>query len=178
MTHEQSQEFPRATPTGGPDLVAFPAPHARSTACGLPPIPGSPEDATASSGHGPAGSAEPASLVVLLVEDDALIRMDAADMLVEVGHEVIETEYGPDALVVLGSRRVDVLVTDVGLPGMSGLELAERARRLQPGIGVVFATGDTELPQAEKVLGAVVFLCKPYDSAGLARSVRQALDSR
>ena len=117
------------------------------------------------------------SLVVLLVEDDALIRMDASDMLAGAGHEVIESEYGPDAVAVLQERDVDVLVTDIGLPGMSGLELAERASRIQPGIGVVFATGNTELPEAGDKLGAV-FLCKPYDAESLARSVRQAVERR
>lgn len=110
------------------------------------------------------------SLIILLVEDDALIRMDAADMLRDLGHEVVEAEYGPDALSVMQARPVDVLVTDVGLPGMSGLDLAERARRLQPGIGLIFATGDTELESREGREEAVI-LCKPYDCASLAESL-------
>lgn len=113
----------------------------------------------------------PASLAVLLVEDDPLVRMIAADMLRDLGHEVVETEYGPDALAVLDERPIDVLLTDVGLPGLSGIELAERARRLQPGLGLVFATGDTELESREgRNLGVV--LCKPYDTASLAESLR------
>lgn len=114
------------------------------------------------------------ALVVLLVEDDMLIRMDAADMLRELGHEVVDAEYGPDALDVLRARRVDVLVTDVGLPGMSGIELAAQACRLQPGIGLVFATGHTELALGEERPGTTV-LCKPYDSASLAESLRCVL---
>ncbi|MGN2246134.1 response regulator [Frateuria sp. GZRR35] len=113
-------------------------------------------------------------MTVLLVEDDALIRMDAADMLREMGYEVLEAEYGPDAVVQLRERPIDVLVTDVGLPGMSGTELAERARQLQPDIGLVFATGDTELESREGRPRAAI-LCKPYDSASLAESVRRAL---
>lgn len=118
--------------------------------------------------------AVPGALTVLLVEDDVLIRMDAADMLRELGYEVLEAEYGPDALVQLRERAIDVLVTDVGLPGMSGTELAERARQLQPGIGLVFATGDTELESRNGRPHAAI-LCKPYDSAGLGESVRRAL---
>jgi CheY-like chemotaxis protein len=114
-----------------------------------------------------------APLAVLLVEDDALVRVIAADMLRDLGHEVVETEYGPDALEVLEARPIDVLLTDVGLPGLSGIELAERARRLQPGLGLIFATGDTELESREgRNLGVV--LCKPYDSATLAESLRLA----
>ena len=117
-------------------------------------------------------------MLILLVEDDVLIRMDTADLLRDLGHEVVEAEYGPDALAVLGERQLDVLVTDVGLPGMSGIELAERARRLQPGIGVVFATGDTELSQARHGRGGAIVLCKPYDSTSLADCLRRALDQR
>ena len=116
-----------------------------------------------------------AALTVLLVEDDALIRMDASDMLQELGYEVFEAEYGPDALALLRERHIDVLVTDVGLPGMSGTELAECARQLQPHIGVVFATGDSELESREGRPRAAV-LCKPYDAIGLAESLRRALD--
>ncbi|SEI38034.1 response regulator [Frateuria terrea] len=113
------------------------------------------------------------SLAILLVEDDALIRMDAADMLRDLGHDVVEAEYGPDAIAVLEGQPVDVLVTDVGLPGMSGTDLADRARRMQPGIGLVFATGDAELESRGGHHGAVI-LCKPYDSASLAESLRRA----
>jgi CheY-like chemotaxis protein len=124
----------------------------------------------ASPGPGASGDAP---LAVLLVEDDALVRMIAADMLRDLGHDVVETEYGPDALEVLEARPIDVMVTDVGLPGLSGIELAERARRLQPGLGLIFATGDTELESREgRNLGVV--LCKPYDTTTLAECLRLA----
>ena len=130
-------------------------------------------DAVSSVARESASVSEPRTLTVLLVEDDALIRMDAADMLRELGHEVVEADYGPDALEVLKARHVDVLVTDVGLPGMSGTELAERACRLYPDIGLVFATGDTELADREGRPCAAI-LCKPYDGASLAESLRCA----
>jgi CheY-like chemotaxis protein len=138
--------------------------------------PSSPGDAPCEAPGEPAAVAKasfrPGSLAILLVEDDALIRMDTADLLRDLGHEVVEAEYGPDALAVLQQRPIDVLVTDVGLPGMSGIDLADRARRLQPGIGLVFATGDTELESREGHNGAVI-LCKPYDSTSLAESLRR-----
>lgn len=169
MTHQQilepsthSQAVPPSTTwAGSPAATGVPSAGSAGT---TDPVPAS-------------QSAEPSvPQVVLLVEDDALIRMDAADMLAEAGYAVIESEYGPDALAILNQQAVDVLVTDVGLPGMSGLELAEHARRLHPAIGVVFATGDTELPSVGRGPDAAVFLCKPYDGPALACSVRKAIE--
>ena len=79
---------------------------------------------------------------VLLVEDDDLIRSSTAEMLAELGHAVIQAADGASALQALESEPVDVLVADVGLPDLSGDELARRALKVRPGLGVVFATGD------------------------------------
>lgn len=110
------------------------------------------------------------ALTVLLVEDEALIRMHCADMLQDAGHVVIEAASAEEALVLLQSASIDVLMTDVNLPGMSGPQLAEEARRLNPDIGVVFATGDSQVEGA----GGAVVLNKPYDSDALEVAVRQA----
>jgi CheY-like chemotaxis protein len=176
MSHEQ---YPDRPGTAEMPADVFSASSRRSdpeTSCRLDGNAGQDEAHPVVSADG-SGPLSTRSLVVLLVEDDALIRMDASDMLAEAGHQVIEREYGPDAVAVLQEHSVDVLVTDVGLPGMSGLELAERAMRIQPGIGVVFATGNTELPEADDRPGAI-FLCKPYDAQSLAHSVRQAVERR
>ncbi|GGE17282.1 two-component system sensor histidine kinase/response regulator [Aureimonas endophytica] len=107
---------------------------------------------------------------VLLVEDDPMIRMVSADMLQEFGHVVIEAGSAEDALVALETAPIDVLVTDVNLPGLSGPQLAVEARRIRPGIAVVFATGDARVEGAE---GCVV-LSKPYDGTALDAAVNRA----
>jgi PAS domain S-box-containing protein len=112
----------------------------------------------------------PHSLTVLLVEDEALIRMHCADMLGDAGHVVIEAGSAEQALGLLPTGSIDVLLTDVNLPGMSGPELAQEARRLRPGIGVVFATGDSHVEGA----GDAVILPKPYDMDALEAAVRKA----
>ncbi|HEX2264911.1 MAG TPA: response regulator, partial [Solirubrobacterales bacterium] len=79
---------------------------------------------------------------VLIVEDEALILMAAVDMLEEIGHEVLTASNAEAAMAVLaGGDPVDVMLTDINLPDMNGEELARQARRLRPGLPVVFATG-------------------------------------
>jgi CheY-like chemotaxis protein len=111
-----------------------------------------------------------AGATVLLVEDDPLIRATAADMLRQAGHGVIEVDSTEAALVALETAAIDVLVTDIHLPGHSGLELAERAAQLRPGVRIVIASGDTSAIVAPPV-GAIL-LPKPYDGAALHEAVR------
>jgi PAS domain S-box-containing protein len=110
---------------------------------------------------------------VLLVEDDELIRANSADMLQDAGHVVVEAASAEDALVALETVPVEVLVTDVNLPGLSGPQLARRARSVRPGVGVVFATGDAAVPGAD---GAIV-LQKPYDARALDAAVCRAAEA-
>jgi CheY-like chemotaxis protein len=110
---------------------------------------------------------EPARYSVMLVEDDFLIRMNTADLLSELGHEVTEASSGEEALVMMQQGQFDMLVTDLGLPGMTGGKFAHEARRLAPAIGVVFATGHDRLPDDAAIAGAVL-LRKPYGSHELA----------
>ncbi len=104
---------------------------------------------------------------VLLVEDDFLIRMSTADLLGEFGHEVAEASSAEEALSMLQERHFDVVVTDLGLPGISGGAFAHEARRLSPEIGIVFATGNDRVPDDGAVEGAVL-LKKPYGSDEIA----------
>ena len=78
-------------------------------------------------GGTPTREIEPRSLRVLLVEDDAMIRMSTTDMLATLGHKVEEAASAHGALELLENGTFDVLLTDVGLPGMSGSELADQA---------------------------------------------------
>ena len=115
-------------------------------------------------------------LRVLLVEDDALIRLSTADMLTELGHLVTEAENGTQALDLLDKGVFDVMVTDLVLPGMSGEEAAAQAVKQQPGLRVIFATGYGQLSSAARqngLQGAVV-LQKPYDQHNMEAALRAA----
>jgi CheY-like chemotaxis protein len=107
---------------------------------------------------------------VLLVEDEALIRINTADMLTDMGHEVIEAGTAAEALEAASAQDFDILVTDVGLPDMKGGELAHKVRALKPGVGIVFATGESQLPEGADA--DAVLLTKPYSD----ESLRAALE--
>lgn len=126
------------------------------------------DTAATTAAHAPTRNFTPRT--ILLVEDDGLIRMNSADMLHDAGHVVVEAGSAEDALVALETAPIEVLVTDVNLPGMSGPQLAERARRIHPEIGIVFATGDAHVPDA----GEAEILSKPYDSSTLDAAVQRA----
>ncbi len=125
----------------------------------------------------PAAEALP-PLHVLLVEDDEFIRECTAELLEMQGHTVAQAAEAESALLALtaaGAPRFDVLLTDVGLPTISGIDLAVRARAQRPGLGVVFATGHATRPDDHGLAHAEV-LMKPYRpddlSSALARAVQ------
>jgi len=113
---------------------------------------------------------------ILVVEDDPDVRKVSVSMLRGQGYDVLEAGDGEEALAQLQeSGRVDLLFTDVVLPGgMSGAETAEAARRLSPGIKVLYTTGyalnDDEFGPGDAVVG------KPYRSAELLEKLRLVLD--
>ncbi|ANL68344.1 sensor histidine kinase/response regulator hybrid protein (plasmid) [Rhizobium phaseoli] len=124
--------------------------------------------------HHPETAAKPK---LLLVEDDAFIRMDTAEILHDLGYDVIEAESGEQGADILDHTVVDIIVVDLGLPGMSGSAFAARAREALPSVGLVFATGGGDLPDSNHLSGSVL-LTKPFNSAALDRAVKAALQPR
>jgi CheY-like chemotaxis protein len=111
-------------------------------------------------------------LRVLLVEDDALIRLSTAGMLMDLGHDVTEVEDAPAALALLENAHFDVLLTDLSLPGMAGDALAAQAVRRQPGLGVIFTSGYDRLPDRDEAPQGAMLVQKPYDESVLADALR------
>ncbi|MFC0502463.1 response regulator [Asaia krungthepensis] len=111
-------------------------------------------------------------VTVLFVEDDRLIRQTTTEMLRDSGYLTVEAADYDEALIVLQTMPVDVLLTDVNLPGKSGKELAEQARILRPGVGIVFATGDSHSVQGDP---SVTILPKPYDLPALINALGDCL---
>jgi signal transduction histidine kinase/DNA-binding response OmpR family regulator len=107
---------------------------------------------------------------ILVVEDEPLIRMATVEMLEELGHNVSEASTAEEALEVLAQRSVDVLLTDVGLPGMSGIDLARQVRERWPTVGIVFASGE-DTARAQSGISDAAHLLKPYNVTSLAVAV-------
>jgi len=120
----------------------------------------------------PVAASQPTMLSILLCEDDALIRMDMADMIGELGHAVHEAGSAQQALELAASEKIDLLLTDIGLPDMAGTELARRLREARPDLPVVFATGHGRVDGFEHAAGVAV-LGKPFDFERL----KQTLDA-
>ena len=119
---------------------------------------------------------ETKSLRVLLVDDDILVSMGAADMLLDLGHRVIEAQSGTDALKILETDApFDIVVTDYAMPGMNGFELAQQIRIRNPRLPIILATGYAELPADRSIQFAR--LSKPYTAKDLAVALEQAVDS-
>ncbi|WP_324134738.1 response regulator [Bosea sp. (in: a-proteobacteria)] len=111
-----------------------------------------------------------APAIVLLVEDDALIRMDTASLIESLGFVVVEAATADEALGIAGTRAIDRLVTDLGLPDMDGVELARRVREMHPDVSVVFATGRHEVLEVE-MDSRTKLLTKPYGARDLERAL-------
>jgi CheY-like chemotaxis protein len=114
-------------------------------------------------------------LQILLVDDDALVSMNTADMLMDLGHDVSEASSALDALQKLRSAgQFDVVVTDYAMPGMNGLELAMEIKRIRSKLPIILATGYAELPPDAPL--EFPRLGKPYTQEDLAKALETAID--
>lgn len=110
-----------------------------------------------------------AAKTVLLVEDDDVVRQLTVEVLEEFGYRVHALRDGPSALEVLrGDQPFDLLMSDIGLPGMDGRALVEAARQLRPTLPVLFASGYSERELLDEVrardtAAATDSIVKPYD---------------
>jgi CheY-like chemotaxis protein len=127
--------------------------------------------------HRPATENVLKGTTVLLVEDDELIRSVTTEMLIEVGCQVREASTTEQALKVLDDGLVDILLTDVGLPGVSGLQLAKDARARRPDLCLVLATGDSGVKSEAADLKAAL-VAKPYTRDSLREGLETALKTK
>ena len=118
---------------------------------------------------------------VMLVEDEAPVRSFASRALKLRGYRVIEAECAEDAMALLskGGENIDVLVSDVVMPGMDGPTFASKARQLRPNLRVIFISGYAEDSFRRNLVDTdFMFLSKPFSLNELTAKVKVAMDAR
>jgi CheY-like chemotaxis protein len=130
----------------------------------------------------PEGTAlEPAGRTVLMVEDESPVRAVVHTMLQRLGFEVLAAAHAEDALRLADAfpGTIDLLLTDVIMPGPNGRQLAEQLLPRRPGLRVLYMSGytDDHLVQHLVQSADAAYLQKPFDSETLGRKVRQALEA-
>jgi PAS domain S-box-containing protein len=143
--------LPRAQLSGGAETVA---------------------DATAPQGKGE---------TVLVVEDDATVRLLVVEVLEELGYRYLEAADAREAIPILQSaQRIDLMISDVGLPGMNGRQLAEMARGVRPALRVLFVTGYAENATMRSgfLAPGMDMMTKPFALDALGTKIRAMLEAR
>ncbi|WP_315760163.1 PAS domain-containing protein [Sphingomonas sp. Y38-1Y] len=118
---------------------------------------------------------------IMVVEDDDDVRAYTVEVLRELGYRVLEAHDGTSALRLIERREteVDLMFTDVVMPGMSGAELVNRAHAINPGLKVLYASGYTRnaIMQGGRLEPGVELIAKPFTYESLARKVREVLEA-
>lgn len=118
---------------------------------------------------------------LLVVEDDIDVRRFAHSALTEFGYSVVIAENGQEALKLVeeNNKHLDLLITDMIMPGMNGKELSEKIKLLKPDTEILYVSGYTEdhIVQSGELDKDINFLSKPYTITTLAKKVREVLDS-
>ena len=101
---------------------------------------------------------------VLVADDEAIVRESLRDWLGDVGHQVLTAENGPQALEIIRKEKPGILITDLVMPGMDGIELMKKAREIAPGLEVIIITAYGSIPTAINAIreGAYDYIEKPF----------------
>jgi len=115
---------------------------------------------------------------ILIVDDEQHVRESLSGWFIEDGYDVATASGGKDALLLLGRRHFDVVITDIKMPGMDGLELQHRIHEVDPGVAIILVTAYASVDTAVQALkeGAYDYLSKPFDPEELSRIVEKACE--
>src|SRR5580765_5701243 len=117
---------------------------------------------------------------ILIVDDEAPIRALLGEHLKQVGYDVTLAADGVSALDLLASESFELVLSDVRMPGMNGLELLAEIIRTRPGVGVLMLTACEDLTLAVNAMriGALDYILKPFRLSEITVSVQEALERR
>jgi CheY-like chemotaxis protein len=119
-----------------------------------------------------------AGQTVLVIEDNPAVRMVIVEVLRELGYHALEAGDAEAAMPVIeSSRPIDLLVSDVGLPGMNGRQIAEHARRSRPSLKVLFVTGYAEGAASRSgfLAPGMAMMTKPFAIEALASKISEMM---
>ena len=119
-------------------------------------------------------------LKILLVDDDDGIRKSFSALLIKRGYKIDAKSSGMDALNCIKKSKYDILLTDLKMPNMTGIELLKEARKIDPHLGVIIMTGYGEIASYLEAmdLGAVEYLNKPVNTVDLELIIRKLTSER
>src|SRR5919204_851940 len=114
---------------------------------------------------------------ILIVDDEQSVRDVLSEYFTEQGYNVATAESGKEALAVLQGFRPDLVLLDVRMPGLDGVEMLRRLRQVAPAVAVIMVTANEDVALARDTLklGALDYVSKPFDFAYLERSVMAGL---
>ncbi len=116
------------------------------------------------------------TISILVVDDEALIRNLLEQVLTKEGYRVLLAQDGREALDIVGANKVDIVVSDMMMPRLNGMELLKILKRDRPAIGVVVMTGDGDAFSVKDALlsGADEYITKPFESFEMKMIVERA----
>ncbi|MGK9236713.1 response regulator [Inquilinus limosus] len=115
--------------------------------------------------------------VVVVVDDDPRLLESLEDLLESAGYQV-RCHPSAESLLASGLSGVDVLITDIGIPGIDGFELRDRVRKARPDLPVFLITGRHEIADQGRARGSSGFFRKPFDLRALLTAVGDAVSDR
>jgi CheY-like chemotaxis protein len=131
------------------------------------------EDETAAPSAEPEATAPTTQpLRILAVDDDPIVLLNTVTMLEDMGHQVTQADSAVEALALLKEQPVDLLLTDYAMPNMSGGDLIEKARAVQPDMRAIMVSGYADLPEGKAI--DAPRLAKPFTDRDLARALADA----
>lgn len=114
---------------------------------------------------------------ILIADDEPLIRIDLKELLEEIGHEVVaETGDGKEALAMLDKAKPDLVILDIKMPGMSGIEVARRISHEYPVI-ILTAFSERSLIEQAKDAGVMAYITKPFRDGTLTPAIELAVSN-
>src|SRR3990172_7382232 len=121
---------------------------------------------------------EPASKVVLIVDDESGVRESLGKVLSKEGYQILEAEDGEKALNLCRQQLVHVVVSDLKMPGMDGIELLKAVKLLLPDVAVILMTAYGSVEKAVEALkqGASDFILKPFKRIEIEKAVKKAIE--